>query len=185
MGNEMVVNSQGLIYPFFIIEFKADGPGGSGSLWAATNQCLGGSASCVNTVERLNCRLRQNKLKAIDNTAFSIAMSGTEARLYVSWKDDELNYYMQKVECFLLQRPDHYLEFCQYIRNIIDWGRDKRLKDIQDSLKNLEDNRKTMSQLAKSCSLPLDDPESSSRRNVKRRRTSKGSRSRKRKASGC
>jgi hypothetical protein len=36
MGNEMVANSDGLVYPFFVIEFKADGPSGSGSLWVAT-----------------------------------------------------------------------------------------------------------------------------------------------------
>lgn len=30
MGNEMVANSQGLMYPFFIIEVKADGPSGLG-----------------------------------------------------------------------------------------------------------------------------------------------------------
>lgn len=54
MGNEIIVNTQNLVYPFFVIEFKADGPGGSGSLWVATNQCLGGSASCVNIAERLN-----------------------------------------------------------------------------------------------------------------------------------
>ena len=50
----MVANTQGLVYPFFVIEFKADGPGGSGSMWVATNQCLGGSASCVKIAERLN-----------------------------------------------------------------------------------------------------------------------------------
>jgi hypothetical protein len=32
MGTEMVINSQSLIYPFFIIEFKADGPSGPRSL---------------------------------------------------------------------------------------------------------------------------------------------------------
>ena len=38
MDNEMVANSQGLLYPFFSIEYKSDGPGGAGSLWSATNQ---------------------------------------------------------------------------------------------------------------------------------------------------
>ena len=32
MRNEMVANTQGIVYPFFVIEFKADGPGGSGSI---------------------------------------------------------------------------------------------------------------------------------------------------------
>lgn len=166
MGNEMVANSQGLIYPFFVIEFKADGPSGSGSLWVATNQCLGGSASCINIAERLNRQPRQcksNIVQPIDSAAFSIAMSGTEARLYISWKHDELKYYTRKVDSFLLQSPEHYLKFRKYVRNIIDWGKDKRLKEIRDSLDSLlEENRKTASQLAKSRPPPSDDSASSS-----------------------
>jgi hypothetical protein len=63
MGNDMngAANNQGLMYPFFVIEFKGDGPGGTASLWVATNQCLGASASCVNTVDRLNRQLRHYK----------------------------------------------------------------------------------------------------------------------------
>lgn len=143
MGNEMVANTQGLVYPFFVIEFKAGGPGGSGSMWAATNQCLGGSASCVNIAERLNRQLRQHKNKKfrpIDSAAFSIAMNGTEARLYVSWKHDELKYYTRKVDSFLLQKPKDYVEFHKHVLNI--WGKDEHLKEIQKSLDSLlEENR--------------------------------------------
>ncbi|KAG9238341.1 hypothetical protein BJ875DRAFT_56741 [Amylocarpus encephaloides] len=99
MGNEMVANSQGLIYPFFVIEFKADGPSGARSLWVATNQCLGGSASCVNIAKRLSCQLKwykSDEVRPIDSTAFSVAMSGTEARLYVSWKYDDPNTTREK-----------------------------------------------------------------------------------------
>ncbi len=166
IGNEMVANTQGLVYPFFVIEFKADGPGGSGSMWVATNQCLGGSASCVNIAERLNRQLRQcknKKVRPIDSAAFSIAMNGTEARLYISWKHDELKYYTRKVDSFLLQKPNDYVEFRKYVRNIIDWGKDQRLKEIRDSLDGLlEENRKTASQLAKSRPPPSDDSASSS-----------------------
>ena len=105
MGNEMVANTHDLIYPFFVIEFKADGPGGSGSMWAATNLCPGGSASCINIAERLNRRLKQCKndeVRPIDSAVFSIAMNGTEARLYISWKHNELDYYMRNVKSFLL-----------------------------------------------------------------------------------
>ncbi|KAK0629051.1 hypothetical protein B0T17DRAFT_606490 [Bombardia bombarda] len=131
MGNGMngTANTQGLMYPFFVIEFKGNG----GDLWVATNQCLGGSASCVNIAERLNDQLRKcksSKVKPVDSTAFSIAMNGTEARLYVSWKHNELDYYMQKVRSFLLQDPEHYIEFRKHVKNIIDWGRDKRLTEI-------------------------------------------------------
>ncbi|KIW25637.1 uncharacterized protein PV07_08803 [Cladophialophora immunda] len=54
-GIEYTANSQGLIYPFFVIEFKGDGLGPTaGSLWVATNQCLGGAATCINMAEKLN-----------------------------------------------------------------------------------------------------------------------------------
>lgn len=37
MEGEMVGNCLQLLYPFFVIEFKGDGPSGAGSLWVATN----------------------------------------------------------------------------------------------------------------------------------------------------
>ncbi|KAF4629826.1 hypothetical protein G7Y89_g8319 [Cudoniella acicularis] len=85
-------------------------------------------------------------------------MNGTEARLYVSWKHDELKYYTRKVDSFLLQKPKDYVEFRKYVRNIIDWGKDKRLNEIRDSLNSpLEESRKTASQLAKSRPPPSSD----------------------------
>jgi hypothetical protein len=183
MANEMVANTQDLIYPFFVIEFKADGPGGSGSLWVATNQCLGGSASCVNIAETLNRRLRQcksKKIQPIDSATFSIAMSGTEARLYVSWKHTELDYYMKHVDSFLLQKPRDHIEFRKHALNIIDWGKDERLNKIRDSLDSLlEESRKVASQLAKSRPPPSsDDPA----RNSSQKRKSSSSRGRNSKA---
>ncbi|KAG5771368.1 hypothetical protein H9Q72_002057 [Fusarium xylarioides] len=163
MGTEMVANNQGLMYPFFLIEFKGEGPSGAGNLWVATNQCLGGSASCINIAENLNHRLRQCKsgsARPIDSAAFSIAMSGTEARLYISWKRNELDYYMANVDSFLLQDPEHYLKFRKHVRNIIDWGRGGRLEGIRKSLDSLlEESRKTASAAAKSRMPPsVDSP---------------------------
>ena len=181
MANEMVGNSQGLMYPFLVIEFKADGPSGTGGLWVATNQCLGASASCVNIAERLNRQLRQCKsasVRPVDSTAFSIAMNGTEARLYISWKHDELNYYMQRVDGFLLYKPNDYIEFRKCVRNIIDWGRDTRLQDIQKSLESLlEENRKTASQVAKSRPPPLSDDAVSTISQKRKSPSSRGSNS--------
>ncbi|KAH7176274.1 hypothetical protein EDB81DRAFT_634382 [Dactylonectria macrodidyma] len=166
MGGEMVANSLGLIYPFFSIEFKADGPSGAGHLWVATNQCLGGSASCVNIAENLNRHLKQCEselVHPINSAAFSIAMSGTEARLFISWKQNELDYYMANVDGFLLQDPKHYLKFRKYVRNIIDWGRGRRLEGIRKSLDSLlEESRKTASAAAKSRMPPSADSASTS-----------------------
>ncbi|KAJ2898295.1 hypothetical protein MKZ38_004020 [Zalerion maritima] len=189
MGNEMngAANNQGLMYPFFVIEFKGDGPSGSGSLWVATNQCLGGSSSCVNVAERLNRQLRHcknDKIRPIDSAAFSVAMSGTEARLYISWKQNELDYYEARVDSFLLQKPKDYIEFRKYVRNIIDWGKDKRLNEIRDALTTLlEESRKKASEVAKSRQPPSDDSatssgkrhkSSSSRRNSSRSDSAQG-----------
>ncbi|KAG9234318.1 hypothetical protein BJ875DRAFT_461828 [Amylocarpus encephaloides] len=54
-------------------------------------------------------------------------MNGTEARLYISWKHDELKYYTRKVDSFLLQKPKDYVEFRKYVRDRPTPGRDPRL----------------------------------------------------------
>ncbi|KAH6624161.1 hypothetical protein B0J18DRAFT_169615 [Chaetomium sp. MPI-SDFR-AT-0129] len=160
MGTEMLGNNEGLMYPFFVIEFKGDGPTESGSLWVATNQCLGGSTSCVKITQHLNHQLmnyKSDEVLPINSAAFSIAMNGTQARLYISWKHNELDYYMANVKSFLLHEPEHYIEFRKYVRNIIDWGKDKRLKEIRDSLDTLlEKSRQRASEAAKSRPPPSD-----------------------------
>ncbi|CAK7213708.1 hypothetical protein SBRCBS47491_001897 [Sporothrix bragantina] len=123
----------------------------------AANQCMGGSASCVNIAEKLNRQLREYRYKNqngngevvnanVDSTAFSIAMNGNEARLYVSWKHDELSYYVSDVQCYLLSRPDHYIDFRKVVRNILDWGKNERLEAIRKSLDILieEDRKRSM-----------------------------------------
>ncbi|KAF2789130.1 hypothetical protein K505DRAFT_341527 [Melanomma pulvis-pyrius CBS 109.77] len=141
MGEDMLANNQGLVYPFFAIEFKGDGPGGTGSMWVATNQCLGASTSCVNIAETLNHHLmhcRNDKVRLMKSAVFSIAMNGTEARLYISWKHDEGQYYMQQINGFFLQEDEQYLKFRKCVRNILDWGKGTRLKEIRDSLDMLQ-----------------------------------------------
>lgn len=58
MGDIMFANARSLLYPFFYIEAEGDGSAGRGSLWVATNECLGGSASCVKITEHFNQQLR-------------------------------------------------------------------------------------------------------------------------------
>ncbi|KAH7161099.1 hypothetical protein EDB81DRAFT_839495 [Dactylonectria macrodidyma] len=119
------------LYPFFNIKFKGE----TGSMWVATNQCLGASSSCVNIAEDLNTRLKQcGSNKVIDSTVFSLTTNGSEARLYVSWKHDEVNYYTTTIRRFLLQESDQYIELCNIIHNIIDWGCGKRLDEIRESM---------------------------------------------------
>ncbi|KUI64125.1 hypothetical protein VM1G_10912 [Cytospora mali] len=88
----------------------------------------------------------------------------TQARLYISWKHDELQYYMANVESFLLHRPDHYLEFRKYVRNIIGWGKDKRLSEIRSSLDTLLKASRERASVAKSRPPPSDISVTSSKR---------------------
>ncbi|KAJ5051669.1 uncharacterized protein L3040_001444 [Drepanopeziza brunnea f. sp. 'multigermtubi'] len=148
MGEEAMANSEGLLYPFFVIEFEVD------RLWVATNQCLGASATCINIAQSLSNRLKQcgnDQVRKLDSAVFSIAMNGTEARLYISWKHSKIDYYTRKVDSFLLERPDDYARFRKIVRNIIDWGRIERLGEIRSSLDDLlEESGRVALQLANS-----------------------------------
>ena len=140
IGTEMVASNDppGLLYPFLAVQFKGD----DDKMWAATNQCLGGSVSSVKVAEHLNRELERctsGDVRPVSSAAFSIAMNGSEARLYISWKHDELDYYMTYVRGFLLQDPEHFIEFRKHVRSIVDWGNGRRLKEIRDSLDSLLD----------------------------------------------
>ncbi|KAM5378318.1 hypothetical protein ACJA88_006052 [Fusarium oxysporum] len=118
-GNFAFANSEGLTFPFFAVEFKGDGPSSKDRLEKCTD------------IE---------PSKPLDSTSFSVAMNGTEARLHVSWKDGEF-IYTQKIKTFILQRPEEFLEFRRFVRNIIDWGRDERLECIKSGLDVLIEER--------------------------------------------
>lgn len=149
--------TQGLRFPFFAIEFKAAG-GTRGDLWVATNQCAGASSACLNAVDQLNTSLRDHQsVQRVDNLSYCIAVDNNTAQLYISWKEDGLNYYLQRVDAFLLSRPEDFKSFRKQVRNILDWGKDTRLTQIRDALDTiLEENRKKAGEHAKSRQPPSD-----------------------------
>ncbi|KAL5118080.1 hypothetical protein ACEQ8H_004067 [Pleosporales sp. CAS-2024a] len=145
----MNVNSDYLLYPFLVVEFKADGPQSSGSLWTATNQCLGGASASANMIEGLDSLLHSRSLLDVpqsSNITFSFALSGTEGRLHITWRDKDHILYTQRVQNYMLQRPDELQLFRRHFRNVIDWGKDKRLPVITKALDSIvESNRVLMS----------------------------------------
>lgn len=149
--------TQGLRFPFFAIEFKAAG-GTRGDLWVATNQCAGASSACLNAVDQLNTSLRDHQsVQRVDNLSYCIAVDNNTAQLYISWKENDLNYYLQRVGAFLLSDPEHFKSFRKQVRNILDWGKDTRLAQIRDALDTiLEENRKKAAEHAKSRQPPSD-----------------------------
>ncbi|EPE07730.1 hypothetical protein F503_00452 [Ophiostoma piceae UAMH 11346] len=136
-------NGQSLYFPFFVVEFK----GHSGSMSAATSQCMGGSASCVTLAENLNShiqRLRQAhrtcNLADIETAAYSLAVNGSEAKLYVTWKQEDGSFKMQKVSVHHIQEPGQYIELRKKVRNLLDWGRTARLRQIHELLDYIREN---------------------------------------------
>ncbi|ROT43732.1 hypothetical protein SODALDRAFT_46249 [Sodiomyces alkalinus F11] len=151
------IATQGLRFPFFVVEFKAAG-GTGGDLWVAANQCAGASAACVNAADQLNVALREHQsVHRVDNLSYSIAVENNTAQMYVSWKEENLRHYMRRVDAFLLSSPEHFKNFRKQVRNILDWGKDKRLKQIGDALDTiLEENRKQAAERAKTREMPME-----------------------------
>ncbi|KAH7035934.1 uncharacterized protein B0I36DRAFT_319395 [Microdochium trichocladiopsis] len=130
----------GVRFPFLLVECTGDD---TGTMYTATNRCLGGAATCLQAAEDINLELSQyagsytGEVAPVDDKVFSIATNGTEARLYISWKrlsaEDEA-CYTAIVKCFLLQDPQHYLDLRRMMRGIIDWGKGRRLERIRGAL---------------------------------------------------
>ncbi|KAH7002207.1 hypothetical protein EDB80DRAFT_685384 [Ilyonectria destructans] len=104
----LIANSSGSVFPFLAVEFKGDGPSGG------------------------KCR-RQN-VPQIDSTSFGIAMNGTIAKLFVSWKSDDDLILAQKIKEFVLERPEEFLALRNCVRSIIDWGMDERFNNVKRAL---------------------------------------------------
>ncbi|RGP60592.1 hypothetical protein FSPOR_10559 [Fusarium sporotrichioides] len=102
-------NNDGLCLPYFLIELKGDGPSSK------------------------ELKERGHKVKPIDTSAFSISMNGTEARLYITWKERE-SFFVQKIRSFALQEAQQLLEFRKYVLNIMDYGMNERLESIKSGL---------------------------------------------------
>ncbi|CAK7204261.1 hypothetical protein SEUCBS139899_007016 [Sporothrix eucalyptigena] len=133
--------------PFFSVEFLGESSGGS--LKTATNRCMVNSATCVHMVETLKARLPEDV--CINSTAFSVAISGTEARLYVTWAEKAKSttsgtansgrpsYYMATIGTYVMQRPEDFVEVRRMFLRILDWARGPRLDAIRSGLSELAD----------------------------------------------
>ncbi|KAL1844621.1 hypothetical protein VTK73DRAFT_2153 [Phialemonium thermophilum] len=124
-------------FPFLAILFKAVG-GTQGDLWVATDQCAGASAACLNAVDLLNKQLRDRGSEGVGSICFSVAMDNNVAQLYVSWKEGDAKYWVQRVDDFLLSNPDHFTSLRSRVRNILDWAKRTHLEKIRRALDVLE-----------------------------------------------
>lgn len=138
MHKSLRSNNDNLILPFLTIEYKGDGPASHGSIWAAENQCFGASAASINVAAKLNEALEEaarypGPVQRLDNAVFSVAMDNHSATLFISWQTD-LNVFSSRVKSFAMLEADQFIEFRRYVRNIVDWGMNKRLENIRGCL---------------------------------------------------
>ena len=97
---------------------------------------MGAATASIFLAERFKAEVQKSDqpgIAALDTYVFSVASSGTEARLYISYIHEN-NYETQLVKGFLLYDPDHYLSFKRHVLNIFDWGRTRRLEHIKQWL---------------------------------------------------
>ncbi|EPE07733.1 hypothetical protein F503_00455 [Ophiostoma piceae UAMH 11346] len=132
-----VANELCLIFPLLVVEFK----GFDESLAVAASECLGSSAACVNSADSLNRYLQEVRelnplcsIADIETCAYSLTMTGWVAVLYVTWKELDGSFKMQRFGTYLLQKPEEFLELRKRLKNILDWGRGARLTQISGLL---------------------------------------------------
>lgn len=115
-------------YPFFIAEFKVNGP-----LWQASNQCLGAAATTIAYTEQLNVLLEENGKAKVQTTVLTMAANIYEAVLYVSWKEGD-QYLTKKAKNFCLRRESEVMLLKKYASSIVGWGEKERLEEIRGGL---------------------------------------------------
>lgn len=123
-----------LFWPFLVVEFKALPTGGN--IYWATNQCAGGGAVSVKATQTLFalasqfCEGFSDPMEAV---AYSAAIDGELAIMYMHWFDDG-QYYMERINIYLLSRPAELIQFRKQVRNILDWAFSTRLDMIKSAL---------------------------------------------------
>jgi hypothetical protein len=132
---QYTASNEGIIYPFLVVELKGSNPTAN-SLFVAENQCIGGAATCVNMVDKLNQCINGQAISAVDPIVFGVTTNGREACLFVSWKENDKGggggeaYYMQQIEALIVYKPNDYLVFRRFVRNVLEWGKEHRRAQI-------------------------------------------------------
>lgn len=120
--------AQRLTFPFLLAECK----GMEGNIPVVLNQCLGGSATCVNVVKGLNRLASEYGVDWVDSTAFSIVVNSWVAIIYVMWEDGDS--FRQQQLCLLPLCADGTRKLKDLIMNILTRGNETRLPAIRAAL---------------------------------------------------
>lgn len=72
--------------------------------------------------------------KPINDVSFGMATDHRVATLFVAWKGDNPEFLTQELDSFFLKRQEDFIRLRKIMKNILDWGANERLKEIQDAL---------------------------------------------------
>ena len=147
-----------LLWGFFAVEFKAQATGGT--IYAATNQCAGAGAACVNAMEQMfevaatsagSQQAQPHQLPSpqppsprsyeastqhsrADTMCFTLAIDGQTAALYVNWINRADDFYCTRVRAYWLFEPGGARDLKRDVDAIIEWGLGPRLTAIRGAL---------------------------------------------------
>ncbi|KAI6089851.1 hypothetical protein F4821DRAFT_275527 [Hypoxylon rubiginosum] len=125
LKDSFYINSTPLLFPYLVWNGKTrDIP----DSWYSVNKCLGDSAACIHTNERV---IKKN------NAVFSITTDLNLISFYVMWKENG-EYIMNGFETCNLQNFDGYMKCGRILLNIHDWAKGERLAAIAKSLDEWE-----------------------------------------------
>ena len=125
-------------WPFFAVEFKSQSR--LGSRWVAANQNAGTGSHCVNSIETLLNNVRSSDDRnPTDSVAFSCIVDSDDASLWVHWRQlgDRPRFTSSEIGHYHLHRKNEVQDLRSSVRNIIDFGLEKRLPMIKDALYKL------------------------------------------------
>ncbi|KAI2467075.1 hypothetical protein F4781DRAFT_403408 [Annulohypoxylon bovei var. microspora] len=141
--SQMICNRSGVFLPYMLVEFKSM----SGNLWQAANQCMGGSAVCLQMVE---------EMLGNDHAVFSVGINGKIAQIYVMWSEEQpkdaqatkykrplRDHLMYKIATITLDDLDGFSRFWRILINIHNWAGSSRLERIKRDLDEFLDKSTT------------------------------------------
>lgn len=120
-------------WPYFTVEFKSEARGGT--FWNAENQNAGSGALCVNAMEKLFFIVGATH-KEIDTISFSCNVNATKADIWIHYCQ-AAKFISCELDHFHMGRGKDVVHFRNSVRNIIEFGVEKRLPQIKELLARL------------------------------------------------
>ncbi|KAH0557008.1 hypothetical protein GP486_005204 [Trichoglossum hirsutum] len=125
--------SSDILYPFFVVEWKAARSGGT--MCDAETQAARSGVALVWARGQLHHLATGTYGEAVTSVCVSLTIDSNCALLWVNWYDDRTQHYrMDKVADYMLGRDREVKELIATISNIVEWGLEDRLRDLRNDM---------------------------------------------------